>query len=261
MRWINGKKTELLPPIDNDDFPKQYTCRVYGDDPHSGCVAVFNATAEEMRKVNEDGYWEWLDESESSSPSHNDIVQEMEVWKNRLDEDRETELEDGILHCLETFIPKLKQIGEAEDFEVLRKEEEFRVLSKHNKAIINDLKEQRKQLHEKDEEIKHLKEGLEWIRKELSLSFPYHEYADNKPACEMALTINHVREYIVFEVLSNEGATEGAKQIGEGSESYWKKRCLAAERCLEVSPCDPDITKEQIKAHAEWQQLKLNENL
>ena len=68
MRWINGKKTELLPPIDNDDFPKQYTCRVYGDDPHSGCVAVFNATAEEMRKVNEDGYWEWLDESESSSP-------------------------------------------------------------------------------------------------------------------------------------------------------------------------------------------------
>jgi hypothetical protein len=46
------------------------------------------------------------------------------------------------------------------------------------------------------------------------------------------------------------------KQIGEGGESYWKKRCLLAEKCLEVSPCDPDITKEQIEAHEAWQQLK-----
>ena len=30
---------------------------------------------------------------------------------------------------------------------------------------------------------------------------------------------------------------------------YWKQRCLLAEKCLEESPCDPDITAEQIKAH------------
>ena len=29
---------------------------------------------------------------------------------------------------------------------------------------------------------------------------------------------------------------------------YWKQRCLLAERCLEKSPCDPDITSDQIKA-------------
>ena len=29
---------------------------------------------------------------------------------------------------------------------------------------------------------------------------------------------------------------------------YWKQRCLLAEQCLEESPCDPDITSDQIKA-------------
>lgn len=29
---------------------------------------------------------------------------------------------------------------------------------------------------------------------------------------------------------------------------YWKQRCLLAEKCLEESPCDPDITESQIKA-------------
>jgi len=31
--------------------------------------------------------------------------------------------------------------------------------------------------------------------------------------------------------------------------NYWKQRCLLAEKCLEESPNDPDITSEQIKAH------------
>ena len=29
---------------------------------------------------------------------------------------------------------------------------------------------------------------------------------------------------------------------------YWRQRCLLAEKCLEESPCDPDITSDQIKA-------------
>lgn len=29
---------------------------------------------------------------------------------------------------------------------------------------------------------------------------------------------------------------------------YWKQRCLLAEKCLEESPCDTDITAEQINA-------------
>lgn len=62
-RWTNGRKKELLPPIDNDDFPKKYVVRVYGDDPRSGCVYCGMETAEKMRDINEDGYWEWLDEN------------------------------------------------------------------------------------------------------------------------------------------------------------------------------------------------------
>jgi hypothetical protein len=30
---------------------------------------------------------------------------------------------------------------------------------------------------------------------------------------------------------------------------YWKQRCQLAEKCIEESLCDPDITSDQIKAH------------
>ena len=49
--------------------------------------------------------------------------------------------------------------------------------------------------------------------------------------------------------------SEYAKQI----EEYWKTRCLAAEDYIAKSPCDPDITKEQIKAHEIWSQLVHNQ--
>lgn len=65
MKWMPGYKTESLPPIDNADYPKQYVVRVKGDDPHSGWIYIGHETAEEMRDINEDGYWEWLDESPS----------------------------------------------------------------------------------------------------------------------------------------------------------------------------------------------------
>lgn len=34
--------------------------------------------------------------------------------------------------------------------------------------------------------------------------------------------------------------------------AYWRYRCLLAEKCLSVSPCDPDITEEQIKSHKDY---------
>lgn len=37
---------------------------------------------------------------------------------------------------------------------------------------------------------------------------------------------------------------------------YWMSRCYAAEKCIEVSPCDPDITAEQIEAHKTWENIK-----
>ena len=38
-------------------------------------------------------------------------------------------------------------------------------------------------------------------------------------------------------------------------ESYWEKRCRAAELYIEESPCDPDITSNQIKAYIEWKDI------
>lgn len=41
---------------------------------------------------------------------------------------------------------------------------------------------------------------------------------------------------------------------------YWKKRCELAEKCMEESPCDPDITTGQIEAHAEWDDFRKGTN-
>lgn len=40
--------------------------------------------------------------------------------------------------------------------------------------------------------------------------------------------------------------------------NYWKQRCLLAEKCLEESPCDPDITSKQIKAHNSYHKFISN---
>ena len=37
--------------------------------------------------------------------------------------------------------------------------------------------------------------------------------------------------------------------------AYWRNRCLLAEKCLYESPCDPDITGEQINAHKDYNQF------
>jgi hypothetical protein len=41
--------------------------------------------------------------------------------------------------------------------------------------------------------------------------------------------------------------------------TYWETRCKLAEKCLEESPCDPDITSNQIVAHSEYHKF-LKEN-
>ena len=33
---------------------------------------------------------------------------------------------------------------------------------------------------------------------------------------------------------------------------YWKERCLLAEAYISESPCDPDITAEQLEAYNKW---------
>jgi len=47
-----------------------------------------------------------------------------------------------------------------------------------------------------------------------------------------------------------------AAMQGKGDESaYWKHRCKLAEIVIEESPCDPDITSAQIKAHDNYKKF------
>jgi hypothetical protein len=41
-------------------------------------------------------------------------------------------------------------------------------------------------------------------------------------------------------------------------DSYWRIRCELAEKCLEESPCDPDISAEQIAAHKSYNEFLKN---
>ena len=41
--------------------------------------------------------------------------------------------------------------------------------------------------------------------------------------------------------------------------NYWKQRCLLAEKCMEESPCDPDMTTAQIEAHKEYNEFLSNQ--
>lgn len=40
---------------------------------------------------------------------------------------------------------------------------------------------------------------------------------------------------------------------------YWKKRCELAESYIEESPCDPDITINQLAAYSAWNDFKSSE--
>jgi len=42
------------------------------------------------------------------------------------------------------------------------------------------------------------------------------------------------------------------------SDRYWRIRCELAEKCLEESPCDPDISAEQIAAHKSYNEFLKN---
>jgi hypothetical protein len=57
-----------------------------------------------------------------------------------------------------------------------------------------------------------------------------------------------------------EGMVEYAKIVPEVKEeepyNYWKERCLAAEKFIDLSPCDPDIYPDQLIAYGEWETIK-----
>ena len=48
------------------------------------------------------------------------------------------------------------------------------------------------------------------------------------------------------------------QQVNSVELDYWKQRCELAEKCIEESPCDPDITSDQIKAHNDYNEFISN---
>lgn len=62
-----------------------------------------------------------------------------------------------------------------------------------------------------------------------------------------------------MEEYANQSREEGSGKLPLSD--YWKQRCLLAEKCLEESPCDTDITTEQIEAwNAYHNFIRLNGN-
>src|SRR6185369_6118834 len=74
------------------------------------CWLDNSITESEKYPVDKDSWSaiEWLDESESSSPSHNDIVQEMENEPVYINDVQKREF-------IDKYLPKLKQIGEGSE--------------------------------------------------------------------------------------------------------------------------------------------------
>ena len=57
-----------------------------------------------------------------------------------------------------------------------------------------------------------------------------------------------------------EDMVEYAKIVPEVKEEepydYWKERCLAAEKFIDLSPCDHDVYPDQLIAYSEWETIK-----
>lgn len=59
--WVSGRR--FLPKDDSDeDYPRQYTVRFKGDDPRTGWIDAEICTAQQMKEIDNDDYWEWYSE-------------------------------------------------------------------------------------------------------------------------------------------------------------------------------------------------------
>ena len=72
------------------------------------------------------------------------------------------------------------------------------------------------------------------------ISEHYFEKKDYISAGQINLAMDVVNDY---DAVSPQENVNGRYDV-----YYWKQRCLLAEKCLEESPCDQDITADQIKA-------------
>lgn len=149
--WINGRKR--LPEIDYDDFPQEYVVRIKGDDPRSGWIYCGMMTAEKMREVNEDGYWEWLDEA--AALHYSAIIEEKD---KEIEELKTNGYEPWFQTAMQNYVENYKKKVESE-IEQLKAENEEYSRNIKNAADINS-----KLLSQ----IKGLIEGLEEARDRLS---------------------------------------------------------------------------------------------
>lgn len=64
---------------------------------------------------------------------------------------------------------------------------------------------------------------------------------------------NLMEEYAKQEItkFKNLGIADVSGSLLSDTE-YWKQRCQLAEKYIEESPCDPDITSSQIEAHYKY---------
>jgi hypothetical protein len=86
-RWVSIAKR--LPPDDsNEDFPKQYSVRIKGDDPRSGWVGGYIMTAQQIKDdLVYAEYSEWLEplhqvdeDKDKEIADLKERIRELETW-------------------------------------------------------------------------------------------------------------------------------------------------------------------------------------
>lgn len=58
----------------------------------------------------------------------------------------------------------------------------------------------------------------------------------------------------------SENAVQKLVKDLESRRAYWQERCELAESYIRKTPCDPDVTKDQLKAYREWQDFIMGVN-
>lgn len=83
---------------------------------------------------------------------------------------------------------------------------------------------------------------------------PYKEWPSTKYVARPADAESHTLP--AFDEILNNTSEDAKMNVSLQMDlNYWKRRCEAAERYINESPCDPDITPAQEAAYDAWQQI------
>lgn len=106
-----------------------------------------------------------------------------------------------------------------------------------------------KQTHHKDEDSDY------WYT---SPSQAHTEFAEQRPDYTVRTAYTDAESHTLpaFDEILNNTSDDAKMNVSLQMDlNYWKRRCEAAEKYINESPCDPDITPAQEAAYDAWQEI------